>query len=331
MWLIPSGLAVLLTLVTGTASAADKTTKNAATAQAVLWRDPIDIASRNLFYGPGGEKDQPRGGKFTFVSEDLNGTNPKIVVRDEDGVKWTVKWGREARSETAATRLIWGIGYFANEDYFLPNIKVDNMPSRLHRGQKMVAPDGSIANVRLKRHGEGEKKAENWQWSQNEFTGTREFNGLRAMMALFNNWDLTDENTGIYPDGDERIYMVSDLGSTFGSGNLTWPLRNASGNLNVYRRTKFITNIGPDYVDFRSPARTSLVFLATPHEYFNKLKLRWIGKHVPRADAKWVGQLLARLSSQQIRDAFRSAGFSPEEVEEFAKAFEGRIAKLEEL
>lgn len=26
---------------------------------AVLWRDPGDIATRNLFYGPGGQKDQP--------------------------------------------------------------------------------------------------------------------------------------------------------------------------------------------------------------------------------------------------------------------------------
>ncbi len=26
---------------------------------AVLWRDPTDIAARNLYYGPGGEKNQP--------------------------------------------------------------------------------------------------------------------------------------------------------------------------------------------------------------------------------------------------------------------------------
>ena len=46
-----------------------------------------------------------------------------------------------------------------------------------------------------------------------------------ALMALINNWDLTDENTAIYERTDdpnaERIYMVSDLGSTFGTGTLT--------------------------------------------------------------------------------------------------------------
>src|SRR5713226_3308350 len=63
---------------------------------AVLWRDPTDISSRDLFYGPGGEKHAPHG-TFTFLKEDLKGTNPKIVVRDEEGVEWGVKPGAEAR------------------------------------------------------------------------------------------------------------------------------------------------------------------------------------------------------------------------------------------
>src|SRR5450432_1697105 len=44
----------------------------------VLWREPTDFASRNLLLGPGGEKHQPHG-TFTFVKEDLEGTNPKFV------------------------------------------------------------------------------------------------------------------------------------------------------------------------------------------------------------------------------------------------------------
>src|SRR5216110_2797235 len=67
----------------------------------VLWRDPGDIASRNLFYGPGGEKNQPRG-PYTFVKEDLEGSNPKFIVEDGGGVKWKVKLGIEAQPETVA-------------------------------------------------------------------------------------------------------------------------------------------------------------------------------------------------------------------------------------
>src|SRR6266853_5103992 len=53
---------------------------------AALWRRPTDIGARNLFYGPGGKAHQPNG-TFTFEKEDLDGSNPKFVVRDQDGVK----------------------------------------------------------------------------------------------------------------------------------------------------------------------------------------------------------------------------------------------------
>jgi hypothetical protein len=40
---------------------------------------------------------------------------------------------------------------------------------------------------------------------------------------------------------------------------------------------------------------------------------------------------MARLTPQQIRDAFRTAGYGPEEVEGFAKVVEQRIADLNHL
>jgi hypothetical protein len=41
--------------------------------------------------------------------------------------------------------------------------------------------------------------------------------------------------------------------------------------------------------------------------------------------------LLERLSPDQIRDAFRSAGYSPEEVEGFASIIQNRIASLNDM
>src|ERR1700760_1414072 len=52
-----------------------------------LWREPSDIRSENLLYGAGGKEHEPHG-PFTFVKEDLDGTNPKYNVRDSDGTKW---------------------------------------------------------------------------------------------------------------------------------------------------------------------------------------------------------------------------------------------------
>jgi hypothetical protein len=301
-----------------------------------LWQAQFDIASRDLFYGPGGKQEEPHG-TFTFVKEDLNGTNPKIVVKDGQQVIWGVKMGDEARPETVAARILWAVGYFADKDYFASLIHVRGLPLRLHRGKQFVGPDGSLRNVRLKRYSQDDERlAGNWEWGKNPFTGTRELNGLRAMMALINNWDVTDENTAIHerthPAGVvERYYLIGDLGSSFGSPKLTWPMRKARGNLEVYRRSKFIEKAMPNYVDFQAPAGASLFFLGTPREYFNKRRTRWIGRHIPRTDVRWIGQILAELKADQIRDAFRAAGYTAPEVESFASTVENRIRALNEL
>jgi hypothetical protein len=44
-----------------------------------------------------------------------------------------------------------------------------------------------------------------------------------------------------------------------------------------------------------------------------------------------MGHLLAQLSPTQIRDAFRAAGYSSNDVEEFSRIVERRIGELEGL
>src|SRR6185295_4725688 len=114
---------------------------------ASLWTDRGNLESLNLFYGPGGKKHEPTG-KFTFVKEDLEGTNPKFEVVDEQGVKWKAKLGSETRPETAATRLLWAAGYFTDEDYYVAELRIDKMP-KLERGRHFLAPDGLVRGVRL--------------------------------------------------------------------------------------------------------------------------------------------------------------------------------------
>lgn len=88
----------------------------------VLWREPKDISSENLLYGPGGKQHEPHG-PFTFIKEDLDGSNPKFSVEDASGVKWKVKLGDEARPETVVSRLVWAVGYHTDWDYFMPGFK----------------------------------------------------------------------------------------------------------------------------------------------------------------------------------------------------------------
>ena len=295
----------------------------------LFWRDAGDISSRDLFYGPGGKDHQPNG-PYTFVKEDLNGSNPKFVVKDRDGIKWKVKLGVEARPETSATRFVWAAGYFATEDYFLPQMQVAGMPAHLHRGQKLVLPGGVVQNVRVKR--EDEKKEGDWKWRQDPFTGTREWYGLRVLMAVINNWDLKDVNNSVYQDGDsQKVYLVSDLGASFGTTHLAWPLWKAKGDPGSYERSKFIVRTTTETVDFGVPGRPEFVYLIHPRDYFSRIHMEWLARKIPRKDCRWMGRLLSRLSHSQIEDAFRAAGYSAQEVQEFATVVERRIAELSQL
>src|ERR1035438_7435816 len=67
----------------------------ASAANPVLWRSPGDIRSRNLFYGSGGEDHAPHT-TYTFEKEDTEGTSPKFIIHDENGVKWKVKIDRKS-------------------------------------------------------------------------------------------------------------------------------------------------------------------------------------------------------------------------------------------
>ncbi len=316
-------------------SAARQSTNAPAGEHALMRSDSPDIEHLDLYGGPGGRQDQPRG-VMTYLDEDLNGTNPKFRVIDGRGTKWTVKLGPEARPETAASRLVWAAGYFANEDYFLPEMKVEGLPSRLKRGNELVEPGGIVRNVRLKRHSKTEKDSGVWQWGRNPFVGTRELAGLRVIMALINNWDLKDDNNAIYEDraGEgppKSIYLVSDLGAAFGTTGALRSHEASKGNLKAYSTSRFITDADAEKVDFAAPSRPSIGFLINPWEYFSRLGLRWIGRDIPRADARWIGQTLGRLSDTQIRDAFRAAGYAPQEIDGFAKVVEERIADLSRL
>jgi len=301
----------------------------------ILWTDPGDIRSRDLFWGSGGEDHQPAL-PVEFLSEDLKGTSPKFEVRDTEGKKWTAKLGLEAKPETAAARLLWAIGYSANENYFFTDLRIKGMPASLHRGRNLAGRGGDVPNVRLQRHPSHYKHDGNWNWRHNPFYGTREFNGLRVMMGLIANWDLKDENNAILENeqpGSPKFYEVSDVGTSMGTPGKSYNDRVSKGNLAVYRRTRLISHVHDDYIDLNFPNRPALneLFEFEWRFFFHQLSIRLVGKHIPRRDAKWIASLLSQLTPKQIGDAFRAAGYSPNDVEAYSQAVLERIGELSRL
>src|SRR5262249_32934380 len=137
-------------------------------AMSSFWVDPMDIDSRDVFYGPGGPDLAPRFMEFQFLREDTSGTTPKYIVRDKEGVTWKMKLGVEARPSVAATRLIWAAGYYSYPEYFLASAYVQGLPVNLRRGQSQFDPMGGVHHVRLQRM-DFAKKIGEWKWRESPF------------------------------------------------------------------------------------------------------------------------------------------------------------------
>jgi hypothetical protein len=297
--------------------------------RAVIWHPTIDVNQLNLLYGAGGKEDAPTpGAKYRFKKEDMNGTSPKFDVEDDKGIKWRVKLGQEPRAETAATRLLFAAGYFVDEDYYVDELHVEGLPP-LKRGQSFVTDDGIVHGARLERRMKEVKKLGNWDWFKNPFVGTKEFNGLRVMVALVNDWDLKTINNSIYEVSDEAEYAVSDVGATFGkTGD---PLHRSKSVLKDYEDSKFIDKVTTDFVDFVMHSRPPLFAAINIPNYEKRTHMQAVAKHVPRADAKWLGERLSQLTEEQIRDCFRAGGYTKEEVDGYSTVIQNRIAALKAL
>ena len=294
-----------------------------------IWRDPGDVASLDLTYGAGGRANAPNPtSTFTFVTEDVSASSPKFEVVDDRGVTWKVKLAPESQPETAATRFLWAAGYFVDEDHYMTDLPVKGLPT-LRRGQEFVSAGGIVHGARLERKREAATKLGDWGWFDNPFVGQQELNGLRVMMALLNNWDLKQVNNAVYAVDGEHHYAVSDAGATFGKTG-SKGLR-TKGVPTDYADSSFIAEDRPDLVNFAMESRPFFLSVFAVANYVERTRMEQITRHIPRGDAKWLGQRLSRLTDRQIRDGFRAAGYGADDIEILTKTVRQRILALEAL
>jgi hypothetical protein len=294
----------------------DKRSATGVIGDAVLWHEPTDIASRDLFLGPGGEEMKPDLTNVVFEKEDAaGGYSVKYEVRDNAGKKWKVKLGNEARPETASNRLLWAVGYVTETVYLAPCVHIKGAP-KPRKDVPRCEGDG-FADARFEARGNNVKRGDPWEWKSNPFVGKRELNGLLVMMALLNNWDLKTSNNVVLqvakPDGPTELqYVISDMGATFGKTG--GPISHSRNEPEKYVKTKFVEGDKSGRLRFAYSGKQSGLF-----------------DQVSVADAKWIGSLLAQLSDKQIEDAFRAADFKPEEMQMLVAEVKDRINQLVNL
>src|SRR6266849_4001203 len=135
----------------------------------VLWREPTDMASRDLYLGPGGEEMKPDLSQVTFISDETRGYSKRFRLRDGAGREWIAKMGKEAQPDTVASRLLWAVGYFTDSTYLAPTVDIQG---------KVVFHD-----VEFKARSKEVKRYHDWDWESNPFAGTKELQGLRILMV----------------------------------------------------------------------------------------------------------------------------------------------------
>ena len=270
-------------------------------AQPLLWRDPVDIKTRNLLAGIGGPDAAPNPThRFTFLS----GSDPvsgEKVVQDEAGRIWLLITGLKARADVSASRLLWAAGFHTDQTYYLPSIHIDGNGG------------GNFTEVRLKRRDDGYIKTASWSWSANPFVENRELQGLRTLMALLSVWDLSKKRNAIARRGEETNFYVSQLQTALGkSADLA--SNSTVANPRHYAEQKFIDKVKDAKVFFHLKGdHTSVV------------------RNVTVENARWIGEVLGQLSDQQIADAFRAGGFSASDIAVYQAAVKKRISDLRNL
>jgi len=271
-----------------------------------LWSDPGNIQSKDLFYGQWGVERAPKpGAVFTFVEHKHAGVNPGMTVVDPDGRQWSVKQTPpgaldvEAQVEVTVSRLLQAIGYLQPPVYFLPEFTLkDDWGTHTEVGGRFRLKDESF------------KERGSWSWPENPFIGTRPYQGLLALMMLFNSTDLKDNNNSIfeYRSGDrvEQWYVVRDLGSALGDTRRLGPFKS---DPDAYEHDPFIIGVERNYVRFAYSG------------YYEK----YVRDRISPNDVVWATRLLGGLTDQQWRDAFRAGGYDQQTTARFIRTLRNRI------
>ncbi|MCA1817445.1 MAG: hypothetical protein LC746_13835 [Acidobacteria bacterium] len=304
----------------GEARAKSKKDKTPPRGVPVLWRDPGAVSARDTFTGPASGVTRASLRRVTVIKTEEGGYSPKFRVRDAAGRTWVAKVGKEAQSETAAVRLLWAVGYATEINYLLPCAHLRGA-AKLPKDTERCEGDG-FTNVRFEARPAGVKRAGEWKWDKNPFTGTREFQGLKTLMVLINNWDVKDSNNVLLQTRrggrSELDYVISDLGATFGkTGGLPvfWRITRSRNDPEGFSHDRFVEGV-------RDDGRVNFEFQGKKSGMFDDVRVE---------DARWIGSLLAQLSDLQLYNVFRAANYTPEERHVLVSAVRGRINQLVNL
>ncbi len=281
-----------------------------------ILEDRGPIQDLDLYWG-NASPDRAPTSPFTFISEDLGGTNPKAVLRDAKGVLWAAKWDEEVPSEVAASRLAWALGLKVEEAYYVADGQVvfpSGKPSFRRLGSFIDKSGRFRSAARFERRGPDLVNKGAWPLDERPPVADGGYAILLLMNVVLANWDARNANTKILSVSDESgttdWYMIGDYGASFGRmGGL--------GSRSKYKLSDYLKN--PPVVtsvDGRTARLGYSGFNSSAHA------------SVPLDGIRLFAERASGLSLKQVEDAFRAAHSSDVERHAFAQATYQRIQDI---
>jgi hypothetical protein len=275
-------------------------------------------------WGPGGEAGAPLP-PFTFIKENLGGTNPKVNVRDARGRLWIVKFSGEVHTDVFASRFLNALGYVTEPAYFVPSGVIVGA-HELKRAKPFISREGKFRCARFKLRDDSALAYADelqWSWIDNPFAGSHELNGLKILMMLLSNWDAKDardgdgSNTAVFvvPGSSPQAYLYAftDWGSSLGS----WG--------GFCKRDKW---------DADAYERQSRGFIKGVQN--GTIIWGYSGKHgrditadISVDDLRWLARRLAPITDEQLRAGLIASGASAVHASEFTRSLRDRIAQIQ--
>jgi len=288
-----------------------------------LWRDPGDASKLDFAGSVGAPVSKPKP-PFTFLREDMSGTQPKIFVKDSSGAIWNVKLGYEVHPESFCWRVLRACGYFAEPSFFVPSGKFESFQPT-QRKDPTLHPDGGFTGARFQYRDPDLKflADKNWLFDAPPFGGTKELSGLKILIVLFSNWDNKDAragaggpNTAIFqlkkPYGTRFIYAFTDWGAGLGS-DLN-PRERA-----IWRCAPFLEQ-SEHWVERAANGTLAFRYDGNINEGFRT--------GIPAAHAAWFMKYLGAITDAQLRAGLTASGASDADAACFTKALRQRIDQL---
>jgi len=300
--------------------------------RARVWRK-VDIPNQNILAGPQSPIAVPLDHEVPchYVEPDGSpgGFSPKFQCKLDSGEVVRVKYqSREVFGEIAGSRLLWALGFYADENYPVKIVCLDcPQKNPTDPSDEDVRGKLAIENAMIERSFPGDEievqKDQGWEWNELDHVDEKAGGAPRAqidalkLIAVFmqhNDSKQQQQRLACLPqdigsEGDkiickQPVLMIQDLGSTFGMGGEEVTAASSMYFRGWKNQTVWNYAKEEEYAK-ENPEKQSCVANLVSAEFAKRDGLT--NPLISEAGRQFLADLLNQLTDKQISDLFRVA------------------------